>query len=115
MRFVVELIQEAKWRTICFDGHWRTGGEINSDAFDIRRIDTTLREHCWNSIGKDIEIILRMLQRPIWRKPFAGWQSFIHHGMRIIEDSFGNFAAIARIHQNRTSGQRSKNRAQWCT
>ena len=54
-------------------------------------------------MGEDIKVITRMLQRPIRRQLQAARQFAVHHPVRIIEDGFRHFGAIARVNQYRSS------------
>ena len=83
---VLEFINEAKRRTVLFDRHNRTCGEIKSETDNVLRIYSALFYNIGNSCFEHVEIVLRVLKCPVSSELFAARKLFVHNGMRIIEN-----------------------------
>ena len=86
----------------------RAGGEIGADADDLGRVNAAFGE---NGLGREfehVEVVERMLQRPVMAEFGAVGQGLVQHQMPIRADGGGDFTTIGDIHQDGPSRFRSK-------
>ena len=86
VRFVLEFINKTKRRAVLLDRHDCAGGEIQSETDDVLRINSALLYNVGNSCFEHVEIVLRVLKRPVRTELFAARKLFVHNGMRIVEN-----------------------------
>ena len=79
--------------------------EVDADPFDIGRVHAALAQHSRYGMREYVDVVLRMLQRPIRRQFAARGQLTVHHAVRVIKDGLGHFGAVARVDQYRPPGQ----------
>ncbi len=69
---------------------------------DIGGVDAALLKNCRDRVLKDLEVVIRVLQRPIGlQADAAARQALIDHAVGIVVDRRGDLAAIGDIDQQR--------------
>ena len=104
VRPVAILGQEAERRAVRHRRQHRAGGEVDAQPDHIGGVDAARLEDCRDRLLEDLDVVVRVLQRPIRFQPHAagiGRQALIDHAVGVGVDISGNFAAVGDINEQR--------------
>ena len=101
-----EFRQQAEGRAVAADGHDGAGGAVDADAHDLRRGDLRLLQNARHGLGKHVEVILRVLERPAVGQGRAVRQRFVHDAVRVFIHGGGRFPACFEVYQHGSPGKR---------
>ena len=104
MRPAAVLGQEAERRAVRHGRQHRAGGEVDAQADHIGGADAAGLEDRRDRLLEDLDVVVRVLQRPIRFQPHAagiGRQALIDHAVGVGVDISGNFAAVGDIDEQR--------------
>ena len=104
VRPVAVLGQEAERRAVRFGRQHRAGGEVDAQADHVGGADAAGLKDCRDRLLEDLDVVVRILQRPIRFQPHAagiGRQALVDHAVGVGVDIRGDFVAVGDIDEQR--------------
>src|SRR4029453_14089673 len=95
-----------QWRSIGINRHHGAGSEVGGDTNDVGRVDSRIAHRSGDRHPKNFTVILRDLQSPVGREPFAPARDRVgDHGVRVFMDGAAHLAPVGYTHNNGASRQ----------
>jgi hypothetical protein len=105
VRPVLELGEIAQRRAVGQRRNHRAGGEVGADADHVRRVDAGVGDRAAHGGTHRLDVVLRILQRPVRRQRFArDRQAVVDHGVPIRVHRRSHLGAVGDADDDRPRG-----------
>ncbi len=96
VRAAAQLGKRAQGRAVGERRQHGAGGEVGADADDLARLDARSPDRRRHGLGDHVEVVLGVLQRPVWRQLLAaGREHVVDHAAGVLVHGAANLGAVA--------------------
>ena len=100
MGTVCIFLHQAQRTAVCLGRKHGTGGKINTQSNDLLRRYAALPDYLRHCLFQHLQIVRRVLERPIRPQPLPVRQRPIHHAMGIFPYAGSHFPGRPQLHQH---------------
>src|SRR6202034_2411211 len=81
---------------------------VGGDADHLARVDARVPDRGGNGRPQRLDVVARVLQRPVWRQLSVTGQLPVDHAVRVLADGRTGLGAVAHPYHQRTRRQRAE-------